>query len=108
MIEFLYEATHQDRAEFLGNWCGPDTFEHSKKMLVARYQGTGDGQSVEVYCTAMPARFYALKVLPGKNSVGEDRQGYEITTGSDCQEWAAETAAMIAEGMLGFHKECTP
>lgn len=100
----LYTTADHDMEPFGSSWVGPDKLAHGERTLVARYLGEGDGQPVEVMCTAMPARFYQLVVLPHPNSVGEPQAGYEVHTGSGiaCAKWAAETASLISMGMVSF------
>lgn len=95
----LYLRTYADKAPFGARWIGPAQFEHGKVTQVAMYQAEegGDGQSVKVHCTAMPARFYTLEVLPENG-----KEGYTLTTGSGAGELAAKIAEAIASGMLGL------
>ena len=77
---------------------------YGKEVLIARYDRIpdGDGQDVEVYCCAMPARFYTLKVLPARDSVGEPMSGYVISSGSGVGQLMARLAEEISRGMIGF------
>jgi len=102
MLDFLYEVRERDSQAFGNAWCGPKCFDHYKEALVARYPGEGDGQTVEVYCRALPARFYTLKVLAGQNSVGDPKAAYQLCTGSDMGEFSAELAKHISQGMIGL------
>jgi len=95
-----YNARDCDRALFGANWCGPARFEHMVDTLIARYEAKGDGQPVEVYCEACPARFYTVKALPGVNSVGEPVKPWTATTGSGMAELAAALAKAASEGMI--------
>ena len=101
MLDSLYETREEDRIAFGENFTGVKKLEHAKDILVAKFEGDGDGFDVEVYCCAMPARFYSIKALPTKNSVGELQDGFELTTGSGMLEWTAETAKQISGGMVG-------
>lgn len=104
MIESLYKPYDNEISAFGSHWCGPEAYESWKEALVAEYVSgdDDDGQSVNVYCAAAPARFYRLEVLPGVNSVGKQQAGYEVATGSGCYRLSAELAKAISEGMIGF------
>jgi hypothetical protein len=105
MIDSMYVPYDRERRAFGNKWCGPDKYESWVETLVARYEKDpldGDGQTVEVYCTAAPARFYRLKVLPSPDSINNQQAGFEITTGSGAGELAASIAEAISQGMLGF------
>ena len=56
-----------------------------------------DGHDVEVFVTAMPARFYRIEVAPRG-----DKPGYTISTGSGCADLVSKMAEAIADGMIGF------
>ena len=102
----------EELTAFNRQWCGPDKYETHKETLVARYEAQGDGQPVEIYCTAMPARFYTLKALAGKDSVGEPIAPFEFGTGSGIEmaRLVAQMGKAIAAGMLGWHNNaiCKP
>lgn len=100
----LYKAYDDERTVFGSHWCGQEELPHGEDVLVAKYpkDKDGDGQSVDVYCCAMPARFYRLVVASEPNSIGDDQEGFQITTGSSCHELAAKLAEAIAGGMVGF------
>lgn len=70
-FSFLNAPYADEIAAFGPHWCGPKEYEHGEDALVALYTSSddSDGQSVEVYCCAMPARFYTLKVLAGKTAL---------------------------------------
>lgn len=107
-FDFLYDSREDAKTAFRDHWCGPEKFEHGKDTLVAKYDKhpeDGDGQAVEVYCCAMPARFYRLRILAGPNSIGEVRPGFSVGTGSGQERLAAAIAKAISEGMLGFYPE---
>lgn len=87
---------------FGDNWCGPDSYACWKEVLVAQYPAQGDGQAVNVYATAAPARFYRVEVLSGQNSIGDTQPSYEVSTGSGMHEIASSLAEAISEGMIGF------
>lgn len=97
-----YDVTAHEREPFGAMWCGPLQLKHGVVTPVAVYHGQGDGQTCTVFCTAMPARFYAIQVAPGPNSVGTQQPGYRVETGSGMADAAALVACQIAAGMLGF------
>lgn len=102
MLDFLYEARDDDRRPFGDKWCGPDRLDYGKDYLCAvfeKYPG-GDGQTCEVYISALPARFYKIKALASPNSVGEMHDEWALGTGSGAGRLAADIAKAIAEGML--------
>jgi hypothetical protein len=101
-FEELYKPYDSEKQAFRENWIGPEAYKHMEEALIAKYEPRPDGQPVEVYCTACPARFYTLKVAPYPNSLGKPEKGYEITTGSSMAKFAAELAGLIANGMIGF------
>lgn len=109
MLNELYIRDEEDVAPFGNNWIGPDKFEEHRETLVARYEKTcDDGQTVEVYCTAAPARFYTVKALAGGNALGGGpKAAFELGTGSGhaMAVLAAAMAEAIAGGMLGLASE---
>ena len=100
----MYEARDYEIAAFGQRWVGPKSFKPWVETHVATYEkhSGGDGQTVNVYCSAAPARFYKLSVLAGANSVGEPQAAYEVNTGSGQHQLTADLAKAIAEGMIGF------
>lgn len=104
MLDSLLKPYDDELQAFGGNWCGPAAYELHTETLVARYESGDhdDGQTVEVYCTAMPARFYTILALPGVNSVGESIDPWEFVTGSSQETLAANIARAASEGLLGF------
>ena len=94
-MEFLYETATLAGA-FGTHWCGPARLDHAQPTLVARYPATcADGTSVEVFCTAMPALFFLLQV-----PATEHHPAFHLCTGSGLAGWAADTATLIAAGMV--------
>jgi hypothetical protein len=85
-------------------WCGPELYQMRKAQLVARYesQDDEDGQTVEIFCTPMPARFYSIRVLEAPLRNGGIRPAYEFGTGSSMANLAAQIGEAIANGMLGL------
>lgn len=96
---------HEDEKKVFGrHWCGPEEYLPWEKVLVARYPKLegGDGQDVEIYCVAVPARFYSIRVLAGENSVKTYLPAYKIETGSGASTVAALLGKEISRGMLQF------
>jgi hypothetical protein len=107
-MDFLYEARSDDVSLFGEHWCGPDRFEPHEWTKVARYEAEkgGDGQHAEVWCMAMPARFYSVRVFAHPNSCDEPQPDWPfcLTTGSG-REMAVlciQIAENVANGMLGM------
>lgn len=102
MFDFLYK-TDDIKSKIGKNFVGPDMLPHCKETLIAVYKKEkgSDGQDVELYCSAAPAQFFRIKALPGKNSIKDKQNGFEITTGSGMLDWSIETSKMIAGGMIG-------
>lgn len=108
MFEALYEVRDDDREPFGDKWIGPEKFAHFDDHLIAIYTSDegSDGQSVQVYASAAPARFWSIVAMEDRSSVGTVLPGYRVGTGSggrEMAEYVAKTAEMIATGMLGFH-----
>lgn len=101
----MYQPYGKERSVFGEHWCGPEQYQHMEYALCASYKAVegGDGQDVDVYCCAMPARFYTIVGKPGVNSVGEPVPAWEFGTGSSAAQLAADMAKAASEGMLGFH-----
>jgi len=109
MFDEMYIPYDHEKAAFGKNWCGPDKYQHAKSSLVARYPKDfgGDGQSVDVFCSAAPARFYTLKIKAEPNSMGEYQAPFEVGTGSGMDSMAVEIAEAIASGLLAFYPAST-
>lgn len=107
LFDSLYDVRDDDREPFGENWCGPDDqLPHMENVLVATYESgeDSDGNDVEVYQCAMPARFWTIVAKDGVNTVGETNVGFRLSTGSGGREMAEyihKTAELISEGMLG-------
>jgi hypothetical protein len=100
--KFLYDVTAREAAPFQGNsrLTFNDHLQHSVPTIAASYTAqNSDGQDVEVWVTATPARFYRIDVAPRC-----DKPGYTITTGSGCTDLVRQIAEAIADGMLGFEQ----
>jgi len=100
-----YRIRDDEKAVFRDRWVFEGAeFKHGEETLVAHYPKPepGDGQPVDVYCTACPARFYRLVVLSSENSVGDFKLGYDLETGSGMGALVHSVASAISEGMLGL------
>jgi hypothetical protein len=102
MFDLMYIPYSHERAAFGDHWKDPPRYEYGKPVLCAEYPKVGgDGQAVEVHCTAMPARFYEVRAFPSLDSTGKFIDGFILNTGSDESVLAATIAKAISEGMLG-------
>ena len=107
MGDFLYES---GKDFYPYGFEPPEKFEHWKETLIAKINSDGDsdGYDVEIYETRAPARFFKIKVLPTKNSVGEIKGGFSVSTGSggdDMLKFVSQIADKIVNGMIGFDTE---
>lgn len=105
IFQSLYDASSPVKS--LPYYKPTKSFAHGAYVLVCRIEGEGDGQTVEVYEMRLPATFYTVKVLEGRNSIGQPQKAFEITTGSgkEMGELAGRLAVEIAKGMIGFSIE---
>lgn len=102
-LDFLYSVTARETAPFQANsrLTFNDQLQHGVPTIAASYTASNsDGRDVEVFVTAMPARFYRIDVAPRG-----DKPGYTITTGSGCVNLARQMAETIADGMIGFEQK---
>lgn len=102
-IKYLYAVTARETVPFQGNsrLTFNDHLQHGMPTIAASYSAqNSDGRDVEVFVTAMPARFYRIEVAPR-----DDKPGYSITTGSGCADLVRQIAEAIAGGMLGFEQK---
>ena len=79
------------------------TLRHAQETLIATFPKDppdGDGQPVEVYCTALPAEFFTIRALEASDGVGSTLKAFEISTGSGMAELTRVIAQAITEGML--------
>jgi hypothetical protein len=104
MLSSFYIIEPEEKEVFGDHWCGPDKYKYGEDTLIAKYPVTEntDGQSVEIYCCALPARFYKLHVLESLNSLDKIQPAYTISTGSSAWNIAALIAKNITNGMLEF------
>ena len=104
-----YPPEQHDIEIFGSHWVGPAFSEFNKRHLVARYSPAhSDGQAVDVYCVAVPARFYTLVVFPRLNKLDNNQAPIlELGTGSSCAQLAADIAAAFADGMLGLNESAS-
>ncbi len=104
---FKSDYTNQNGRGLL-NYKPPKEFKHGLPELVAEFPKTpknGDGQNVEIWETRMPARFYTIKALPTRNSIGELQPSFALSTGSSQEKLVNDIATAISEGMLGLERE---
>lgn len=106
MWDSLCEVREDEKAIFGNLWQGGDKFRHWEETLIVKLPKAtpdGNGQEVEIYCTAAPARFYTVKALPTPNSCNQMSNGYEISTssGDNMARLALELAQWISQGMIG-------
>ncbi len=102
-LYFLYRVTAREITQFQGNsrLTLNDQLQRGVPTIAASYTANNsDGHDVEVFVTAMPARFYRIDVAPRG-----DKPGYTITTGSGCADLVHQMAEAIADGMLGFEQK---
>ncbi len=105
-IEALYKPYDYEIYAFGEHWCGPENYQHAEDTLIAKYEKTSnDGQPVEVYCSAWPARFYIIKALKSPNGIGGSQASFVLTTGSGMEAEAVQIAKWIAGAMVGLQKE---
>lgn len=95
---FDYLYSEQRSIESLGDlYKPPSQFKHCVKRLVAKIKAHGDGQSVRIYETRLPATFFDIVVTKkGK------QPGYTVGMGTVDPELAGSIAQGIASGMIDF------
>jgi hypothetical protein len=79
--------------------------EHAKETLIAKYPkqpSDGDGQDVEVYSVAFPAKLYIIKALKGVTSVNRNKRGFSLETSFGESKLSSKIAEAISTGMLGL------
>lgn len=107
MFKVLYLGDdRRDRkifAKIEKSYAPPLRFEHGKTELVAKLEPEGDGQTVEIYETRLPARFFTVVGIE-RHDGGYDRPAFTITTGSgdEVGALAVEIAIAAAQGMIGI------
>jgi len=103
MVDFLaelYRVGPSDFAPFreaatLSRASAP--FVYSEDRLVAAYPATGDGVDVEVWSSAMPARFYEVRA--------EGRTVLSTGGGVEMAHFAHTFATHLADGMITAEEE---
>jgi len=80
----------------------PLVFEHGKSYLVAKLEGIGSGQDVEIYESRCPARFFELVACEDETS---RRFGLSFGSGMEMQKLAFGLAHAIADGMVVLNEE---
>jgi len=84
--------------------------EHGKETLLQHFDKDpedGDGQPVDVFVTAMPAKFYTIRAHGSKNSCGDEVKPFTLATGSGdkMRELSILIAEAAAGGMIGIEQE---
>ena len=103
-MDELYEPYASELEAFGPNWCGPLQYKHQEEALIAVYEPENeDGHRVEVFCTALPARFYRLEVSSRVSYKGDIIPGFTVNTGSGMERQAADIARSLTEGMLAVY-----
>jgi len=93
-MEELYRVSHHETRPWGSLWCGPDELKHGEPTLIARLVAESEeGYDVEIFVSAMPARFYHIHAIRGD-------QRRVLETGSGMGEYAHATAFHLARGML--------
>lgn len=109
MLDFLYLPDDRDRELFGDAYSPPERFEHGNHYPVATYRKEegGDGQDAVICECRLPARFFRLEVLPDKDSLGNDRPGFALSTGSgdEAGRLMVAIAKAAAEGMVGMERK---
>ena len=100
-LNHLY-TTDDLKKELGSNFCGPGSLPHGEATLIALFpkDSANNGHEVQLYCCAMPAEFFTIKVLNAKSVTGEERSGFSLVTGSGERNWAVTTSKMLNAGML--------
>lgn len=94
----LYQVRPDERRTFGNHWCGPATLPHAESVLVAQYAPLNeDGCAVDVYATAVPARFFAIKTHDATIGLGTVREFF-----------VAELADSLASGTCVVTTHATP
>lgn len=104
LFDDLHNVREEEHSAFGKNWIGPNQINRSwTKVAHFPKEEGGDGQPVDIYLSALPARFTKLHALKSTNSIGEPYNEYFITTGSgsEVRDLIIELAKQIAEGMIG-------
>lgn len=107
-IDFLY--TKQAKGLNEPEYNPPDVFRHGEWEQVARFEKdpiNGDGQSVTIYESRLPASFYKIVVDDGENSVHNKLKGFSLSTGSGSEmgKLCFAIARAVSEGMIGMYHE---
>jgi len=110
VTQALYTFYPRDIALWGDYWCYDLNLDQTKSerelqeaVCIARFEAeSGDGQSVEVWCTRAPAQFFEIRVLPTRDSCGRAMPGFTLQTGSSCGALAFQIAQSASEGMLGL------
>ena len=93
---------------FGSDYSPPPVFRHGDWTLVVslpKDQEDGDGHAVEVYESRCPAAFYRVVALPGVNSIGDEQEGFSLSTGTGQGRLVKGLADAITQGMIGVDRE---
>lgn len=104
-LEALYDPDERDRAIFGEHYISGGPFVYGEWRLVARFQKRGgDGQDVEIDECRMPARFFRLRALAGRDSVDGALPAFTLSTGSgdEVGQLMVALAQQIVMGMVGL------
>lgn len=105
-----YPVRPHERLTWGGAWCGPELLEHGQatKIAAATKAEGSDGFDVEVWVTALPARFYRVVARPTKNSIGVIKAGWVLPFGTINEQWLRQFVEMITRGLIGQPIEWQP
>jgi hypothetical protein len=100
--DFLYTIHDRPIVALGRRYKPPARFRHGVAELVAELpkQPNSDGYHVRVYESRLPARFYKVVALPSKNSCGEPRPGFTLSTGSSMTDLVGALTLAVNDGML--------
>ena len=109
LFDKLYYPTERQRQAFGPEYDPPCKFRAAEWEDVARLEKDppdGDGHVAVVQEMRMPARFFALEVLPTELSDGTKSAGWRISTGSgeEMGRLMLEIGKAVAQGMVGLDK----
>ena len=85
-----------------------DGLQYGQETLLKHFDKSpadGDGQPVDVFVTAMPAKFYTIKAYASKNSGGDPVLPFTFGTGSGMEKLALAIAKAASEGMIGLEAD---
>lgn len=105
MIDWYRGNPDDDPYGLDGAYHPPAWFQPWTWALVAELPKVpdSDGYDVQIYEMRCPPNFYRLVALPTKDSMGQERAGFAMSTGSGeaMARLIGQIAKAIARGMLG-------